>query len=122
MDSWRIEFQNSGDSSSNSTEFFRFILLVWRVFYGDSKLAQGVCDFWAWGLQFIENSNDICTLFQLSKFGKMMQAWCMGAHRPMKWLFESPKWSSDALEMDWIARQLSIVIWSLIHAKWYQPV
>jgi hypothetical protein len=28
MDSWRIEFQNSGDSSSNSTEFFRFILLV----------------------------------------------------------------------------------------------
>jgi len=26
MDSWRIEFQNNGDSSSNSREFFRIIL------------------------------------------------------------------------------------------------
>jgi hypothetical protein len=26
MDSWRIEFQSSGDSSSNSNEFIRFIL------------------------------------------------------------------------------------------------
>jgi hypothetical protein len=26
MDSWSIEFQNSGDSSSNSKEFIRLIL------------------------------------------------------------------------------------------------
>ena len=43
MDSWRIEFQNSGDSSSNSNEFIRFILWEWRVFNGGSKMAQYVC-------------------------------------------------------------------------------
>jgi hypothetical protein len=31
VDSWRFEFQNSGNSNSNSSEFLRFILCNVRV-------------------------------------------------------------------------------------------
>jgi len=31
VDSWRFEFQNSGNSTSNSNEFLRFILCKVRV-------------------------------------------------------------------------------------------
>ena len=84
MDSRRIEFQSSGDSSSNSNEFIRVILLEWRVFNGDSKLAQCVCDFWANAAIFIAETIDICTLEITFQIWSLMMHGCMGTHRPIK--------------------------------------
>jgi hypothetical protein len=43
LDPWSFEFQNSVNSNSNSSEFFRIILCNVRVRDWGSKLAPNVC-------------------------------------------------------------------------------
>ena len=47
VDPWSFEFQNSGNSNSNSSEFLRIILCNVRVRGRGSKLAQICPYFWA---------------------------------------------------------------------------
>ena len=51
---------------------------------GDQSWRNGVCNSEQMKLNLQMNQCDICTLSPLSKIGKMMMEWCMGAHRPME--------------------------------------
>ena len=86
VNSWRFEFQNSGNSTSNSNEFLKFIFCKVRVWDGGSKLARMCVHCWACEALFIAETIDICTLEITFQNWSLMMHGCMGAYRPLKLL------------------------------------